>query len=150
MSRKNRPQDVFKHINMCGNDACWPWKGKLNAKDGRPYFTVDGKRRPAYAYVLETFTGTLQDGKMVLHSCDNPVCCSPHHLSWGTHQDNMDDMKERERHGLNGTVIRAILKLRREGKTQAEVAKLYGISREAVSSIDTGRRRLPPVNEDSE
>tara|TARA_Y100001951_G_C11114763_1_gene169483 strand:+ start:238 stop:390 length:153 start_codon:yes stop_codon:yes gene_type:complete len=50
-------------------------------------------------------------------------------------------MVERERHGMPRTVIRAILRLRAKGKTQKEVAELYGVSREAISAIDTGRRK---------
>ena len=140
MSRTNKPNDVFKHIDIRGDDDCWPWKGKLNAKDGRPYFTVAGKRRAAYIIVLELHTGQkAQKNKMAIHSCDNPICCNPFHLSWGTHQDNMNDMKDRERHGIPKTVLRAILKLRKEGRTQAEIAKLYGLARETISAIDTGR-----------
>jgi len=139
MSRNNVPHDVFKHIDMRGNDDCWEWKGKINAKDNRPYFTVNGKRRPSYAYVLETYTGEIQKGRQVLHSCDNTTCCSPHHLRWGTHQDNMNDMKERERHGLNRTVVRAILKLIEDGRSHEDIAGLYGISREAVTAIHNGR-----------
>ena len=139
MSRNNVPHDVFKHIDMRGNDDCWEWKGKINAKDNRPYFTVNGKRRPSYAYVLETYTGEIQKGRQVLHSCDNTTCCNPHHLRWGTHQDNMNDMKERERHGLNRTVIRAILKLIEDGRSHEDIAGLYGISREAVTAIHNGR-----------
>jgi hypothetical protein len=122
------------------NDQCWEWRGKINEKDGRPYFTVAGKRRAAYIIVLELHTGQkAQKNKMAIHSCDNPICCNPFHLSWGTHQDNMNDMKDRERHGIPKTVLRAILKLRKEGRTQAEIAKLYGLARETISAIDTGR-----------
>jgi len=49
-------------------------------------------------------------------------------------------MKERERHGLPKIVIRSICKLLAEGRTQSDIAKLYGVSRETVSSISTGRR----------
>jgi hypothetical protein len=139
MSRANKPYDVFKHIDIRGNDDCWPWKGKINAKDGRPYFTVEGKRRVAYAHVLETYTGKMAKGRQVLHSCDNPTCCSPYHLRWGTHQDNMDDMKERERHGLPKTVVRAIRKLLDDNRPQRAIAELYGISRETISAIATRR-----------
>jgi hypothetical protein len=148
MPRKNAPHDVFKHIDMRGNDDCWEWKGKINAKDNRPYFTVDGKRRPSYAYVLETYTGEEQKGRQVLHSCDNTICCSPHHLRWGTHQDNMDDMKERERHGLNRTVVRAILKLLENGRSHKSVAQLYGISREAITAIHNGRTTAARAEKD--
>ncbi len=141
MPRKNLPTDVFKHINMHNGDTnvCWEWTGKVNKKDSRPYFTVEGKRRPAYSVVLELHSGELPKGRLATHSCDNRTCCNPSHLSWGTHQDNMDDMVERERHGLPKTVVRAIRKLRIEGRTQSDIAELYGISRETVSAIDTGR-----------
>jgi predicted XRE-type DNA-binding protein len=141
MPRKNTPADVFKHINMHNGDTnvCWEWKGKVNQRDGRPYFTITGQRKPSYVYVLEQVSGEEKKGRMVLHSCDNRVCCNPNHLSWGTHQDNMDDMKERERHGIPRTVIRAIHKLLDESRTQKDIAELYGISREAVSAIATGR-----------
>jgi hypothetical protein len=148
MPRKNLPTDVFKHIDMKGGDpdVCWPWMGKLNAKDGRPYITINSLRRPAYCIVLELHSGVPQKAQVVRHNCDNPICCNPHHLVWGTHQDNMNDMKERDRHGLPKTVVRAILRLRAEGKTQSEIAELYGVSREAISAIDTGRgKKLTPI-----
>ena len=140
----NRPHDVFKYVDMNNGDRdpCWEWKGRLNAKDGRPYFTVKGQRRPAYVYVLEQVSGEKQRKRMALHNCDNPICCNPSHLYWGTHQDNMNDMKKRERHGLPKTVVRAIHKLLSDGRTQQSIADLYGISREAVSAIATRRNHL--------
>lgn len=148
MSRTNTPKDVFKHINMGDEDECWEWKGTVNAKDGRPYFTVAGKRRPSYAHVLETYTGEKQKGRQVLHSCDNTTCCNPHHLRWGTHQDNMDDMKERERHGLPKTVVRAILKLLKDGRSHKSIAQLYGVSRETITAIHNRRTGASKAEKD--
>ena len=51
----------------------------------------------------------------------------------------MNDMKERERHGLSKITVRAIKKLLIEERPQQEIADLYGITREAVSAIATGR-----------
>ncbi len=148
MGKANEPKDVFKRVDMAGRaiSECWPFKGKVNAKDQRPYFTVKGVRRPAYVIVYECYTGEPADGRQVLHSCDNgeaPVaCCNPHHLSWGTHQDNMNDMKERDRHGLPKIAHRAIVKLLVSGnQTHAEIANLYGISREAVTAINNNRSK---------
>ena len=78
-------------------------------------------------------------GRYILHSCDNSICCNPHHLSWGSHQDNMDDMKQRDRHGLPKTVVRAIKTLLDGDKTHQEIATLYGVSRESITAINNGR-----------
>jgi hypothetical protein len=139
--KRNKPMDVFKFIDMKKGDieVCWPWKRKLNKGDNRPYITIDGSRRPSYVVVYELFTGEEAGDRVARHSCDNPVCCNPHHLSWGSHQDNSDDMKERERHGLPKTVIRAIRKLLNDGRTQSDIADLYGVSRETISAIATER-----------
>ena len=146
----NNPADIFKHIDMKNGDKeqCWTWKGKVNAKDGRPYFTINRSRRTAYGIVLELFTGEPPNNRQALHSCDNHICCNPHHLRWGSHQYNMNDMKERERHGMPKTDVRSILKLRSEGKTQKEIAKIYGISRETISAIETGRSHKELTNID--
>jgi hypothetical protein len=145
MTRANKPTDVFKRINMHKGDenVCWEWTGSLNRSDGRPYYTVSGHRRLAYSVVLELVSGDVGEGRIVLHSCDNPICCNPNHLTYGTHQDNMNDMKERDRHGLPKVVIRAILRLRAEGRSQQDIADLYGVSREAISAIETGRGKQP-------
>ena len=142
MAYKNVVTDIFKHIDMKGGNVneCWEWKGKLNPKDGRPYFTINGLRRPSYAIVLEASSGESQEDRITRHNCDNPICCNPNHLVWGDHQDNMNDMKKRERHGLPKIVIRAIRKLLHKGQSQSKIAELYGISRETVSSISTNRR----------
>ena len=139
MGRANVPTNVFKSVEMSTPDECWPWKGTVNAKDGRPYITIEGVRRPSYVIVLELFTGEEADKRYALHSCDNRICCNPHHLSWGNHQDNMNEMKERDRHGLPKTVVRAILKLLQDGKTHRSIADLYGVSRETITAINNGR-----------
>lgn len=37
------------------------------------------------------------EGKLVRHYCDNPRCINPEHLLIGTHQDNVNDMMQRNR-----------------------------------------------------
>lgn len=147
MPKKNIPTDVFKSIDMHGGDkdVCWEWKGRVNKKDNRPYFTVNGKRRPSYCIVLELATGEKQEtGKVACHSCDNSICCNPHHLRWDSHQSNMDDMVERDRHGLPKTVVRAIQGLLSKGKTHSSIAELYGVSRETITAINN--KRSPKYN----
>lgn len=125
--------DVFQFVDMKGDDECWPWKSTLNKSDNRPYFSYGKTKRLAYAVTLELFSGEEANGRYVLHQCDNKVCCNPHHLKWGTHQENMDEMKDRERHGLPKIVVRAMFKLKQQGKSYTEIGELYGVDRTAVS-----------------
>jgi predicted XRE-type DNA-binding protein len=98
----------------------------------------------AYRWVWRLVHGEdIPVGKMILHSCDRggyPIgCCNPAHLSLGDHQGNMDDMKRRERHGLPATAVTAIRRLLDRGETQQEIADKFGVSRETISAIATGR-----------
>lgn len=157
MSRHNKKSDVFKYINTHGNDVevCWEWKPQTRGggKDGRPYFTYKGKKHLAYRITYELLRGEIPEGAVLRHSCDNgaaPVrCCNPYHLEPGTHQANMDDMKQRERHGLPHHTVRRVRKLVADGKlTQKEIGELFGLPRETVRDI-ANRVTYDHVNDDS-
>ena len=81
----------------------------------------------------------IEKGKVVRHKCDNQICCNPHHLELGSHQENMNDMKERERHGLPHNTVKAIRQSAENGTLHKDIAELYGISPENVSAIVTRR-----------
>jgi hypothetical protein len=135
MSRKNKAIDVFQYVDMTGGpDACWNWKGALSQK-GRPYFSLDGKKQLAYRVVYKLVKGSLPDDKMIRHKCDNSQCCNPSHHELGDHQENMNDMKERERHGLPHHTVKAIRKLAAAGVMHKIIAERYGIGRSTVTEI---------------
>jgi len=143
---KNQATDVFKHIEMRGMDACWPWIGTWGGRvrDLRPYFTYGGRRTMAYRIVYELVHGVQLDRKqLLLHACDNgshPIgCCNPHHMRIGTERENARDMMDRERFGLSVVAVTRIRAMLASGRTQQEIADLHGVSRETVSAIATGR-----------
>jgi hypothetical protein len=147
-ARKNRPVDVFKHIDMqagpiwknpeTGEETrCWPWKGKLN-DEGRPYFTLDGKKVLAYRITYELASGDTLGDRFWRHHCDNPACCNPKHGIPGTNTENMHDMKSRERHGMPHHVVRAIRKLIEQGISDEVIAQLYGKGRSTIYDIRMG------------
>lgn len=146
----NDPADVFKHISMGGKDQCWAWLGTWGgrSRDRRPYFMAHGERTMAYRWVWRLVNGSDPlPGQMILHSCDNggwPVgCCNPAHLSIGSHEQNMEQMRQRERHGLPATAVAAIRRLLAQGDTQQSIADKFGVSRETISAIATGRVYKP-------
>lgn len=133
-----------------GPDACWPWKlapggvsramrdgEKSSTSKARPYFTLDGVKVVATRLVYELVTGIkLTPEQLIRHTCDFSMCCNPAHFEIGSHQENMDDMVSRDRHGLPAHVVRRIrVLLARGGKTHNEIASLYGVSRTVVTRI---------------
>lgn len=144
---KYTKMDVWKYVDRSGGpDACWKWIGGQGGRvtELRPYFGCEGKRYIAYRLVWELLHGRPPAAdKMLIHSCDNgrmPIgCCNPRHLSEGTAQNNADDMKARERHGLPHNTVRVIKRLIKEGRKHAEIAELYGVSRELVTAINNER-----------
>lgn len=151
IKRSNAPMDVFKHINMHvladgtpDPDKCWEHKQAetLIRTKRRPYFALQGKKVLAYRVVWELYNGRpLEQNEIIRHTCDNPVCCNPLHLQVGTHQDNMNDMKKRDRHGITAHAHRAILGLLNAGRPVHEIASLYGVSDRTIRRIRDGETK---------
>ncbi len=79
--------------------TCWNWQGALNEK-GYGLFKVGGKYGVAaktHRVVWKMLVGSIPINMCVLHKCDNRRCVNPDHLYLGTHQDNMNDMKNKDR-----------------------------------------------------
>jgi hypothetical protein len=74
--------------------SCWLVTGYAMPNG---YVQVDtrdnGTKRRVYAHRLayELVHGPIPAGLSVLHSCDNPRCVNPAHLSVGTQRDNVHD-----------------------------------------------------------
>lgn len=103
---KRRPleQRLWEKVDLSGGpDVCWPFDG-AGSKYGRisrpgdstntsPYFA----HRVAYALSSGLDPEDIPDGLEVMHSCDNPRCCNPAHLSLGTSKDNKQDAISKNR-----------------------------------------------------
>lgn len=172
MSRRNKLNDVFKHIDMnpIPPSTCWLWKRSVSNK-GIPYFNIGGKSIIAYRlvyWIAKDNNWDINNSREVIrHGCtdtmgnpvDNPLCCRPEHLTTGTQEDNMMDMMLRGRRGLTREAVRDILDLgseekkREMGLTHDEIGRLVGskynieIARTTVTDILSGRRRLVMRNE---
>ncbi|MCA2510524.1 MAG: helix-turn-helix domain-containing protein [Microcystis sp. M60BS1] len=147
--RKNKPTDVFKLIDMSGGkDACWPFTGRPNS-EGRPYIQIDGKKVLAYRLVYELVKGVSLGNQLIRHTCDNGLCCNPFHHIPGNHDENMEDMKQRERHGLPHHAVRAIRQLGNSGLTHKIIAERYGVSETTVRDI-INKRNYSHVQDNNE
>lgn len=106
--------------------------------------------RSVHRLVCEAFNGSPETGKVCRHLDGKPSNNHYTNLAWGTPEENMQDAK---RHGTTTygeknvrakLTSDAVLEIRRRfkegGITQANLGKLYGVSRPAVGLILSGQR----------
>lgn len=131
---------------------CWEWQASCD-DSGYGTFRHQGKMKKAHrlAWVF-CGRGPIPDGLVVMHSCDNPPCCNPAHLSVGTRSDNMRDAVAKGRHAHvrlpgeahpNAKLTDAqVVEIRRrlaEGESQRALARAFGVSKPAIGRIARGR-----------
>ena len=144
-------QDIRERLDygtqrIAGRDACWSfWASRSSGGYGRLILghTVLAAHRAAW----EMAYGPIPAGMCVCHRCDHPWCVRPSHLFLGTVGDNFRDAGRKghyrgERNGrakLNERQVRDIRALRSKDLTQQVVASRFGVCRETVSMIWSGR-----------
>lgn len=93
--------------------------------------------------------GMNVDGRYVLHPCDNPPCVNPRHLRPGSHLENIEDKMIRGRMPRGEKTTQAkltdaqaaeIRQRRLAGERCKDLAQAFGISRNVVTAIATGKR----------
>lgn len=96
---------------------CWEWTASTRGWDSqRKYGQFRVNNRIFYAHRVAFCISRgypldyLTDELAILHNCDNPLCCCPHHLTLGTQLQNIVDMirKGRNRSGSRGRRTRAV------------------------------------------
>lgn len=132
-------QRFWARVNK--SDGCWGWKGKH--RHGYAFLKVGEKSYAAHRLSVELSGREIPQGLSVLHSCDNPGCVNPAHLTVGTHQDNMTDMYTKgrraaasgERNGRSKLTVDQVNAIRLSTRPTAELARLYRVSFTAVAQI---------------
>lgn len=141
----------WSKVDRRGPDECWPWTKGCNS-EGYGYFQLRGKgwRATRVAFIASGGAFTAR-ARIVLHSCDNPPCCNPAHLSAGTHKQNAEQRQARGRgaprsgeHNPNAKLTSAAVdEIRRSftggrGEVPA-LARRLGVGAETVRNVTTGR-----------
>lgn len=95
---KSLEERFWEKVIKKDDDECWLWTGTINSENykcGR--IKLNGKNELAHRISWVLHYGNIPEEMNVLHKCDNPQCVNHNHLFLGTHQDNMNDMINKDR-----------------------------------------------------
>lgn len=155
---RNTADTLWAKVDRKAPNECWPWLGFRNEQGyGRTWIDDRGYYAHRVIYDLanpgqierEAPKSTAEKG-WLMHSCDNPSCCNPSHLSVGTHADNMRDKAEKKRcpdyrgqksprASITDELAVEIRRLHGYGISAREMSRLFGISRNVVQGVVSGR-----------
>lgn len=125
--------------------GCHEWQaGK--ARGGYGKFVVWPKTTTAHRVAYELFVAPIQNGKFVLHRCDNRLCVNPDHLFIGDAVDNIRDMDEKQRRGTKSRLTYAdvdqIKQMIADRFSQQVIADKFGVTQGTISRIKLGKTTL--------
>jgi len=136
---------LFAQLNNVVTDECmiWPY-----ARAGR-YGSVwlgPGLREYVHVVACEHAHGPRPTGMQAAHGpCNKTLCFNPRHLSWKTRLDNERDKLrdgtntptgvQNHASKLTPDAVIAIRQKHREGHTQAELSREYGVTPGAIRKI---------------
>lgn len=133
-----------RHYTVGAPDECWEWTGKRNGAGYGVIRTGGANHRYTRAHraVYEDRIGPIPaDCRVLMHTCDNPICVNPAHLVPGNDADNMWDKALKGRHSkkLTADDVRQIRSLA-VTHTQREIAAVFGVSHQMIGYILRGEQ----------
>lgn len=148
-----RPEDAaarfWRKVDRRGPDECWLWQGSC-FDNGYGQFSIYPRNVKAHRFSYELAHGPIPTGFAVMHSCDNPPCVNPAHLTAGSLSDNMQDAiakgRDRPPRGelngmakLNDALVREMRAAYAAGEGRGALAARFGVSRTNVDLVVTGK-----------
>jgi hypothetical protein len=141
-----QPQKAL--IDFIEVNGCFECISHYLNKGGYPLVQHRKKRYVMSRLIYEQCFGSIPEGLVVMHKCDNPKCINPEHLMLGTLSENNKDAVAKGRNAkgeLNGhskltgeQVIEIRLRLG-NGERPMNLAVEFNVSRPTMSDIKARR-----------
>lgn len=142
----------WSKVDQSEPDACWPWKGSVN-RWGYGDAVHDGLRVNASRAAFIDAKGSVPDGLVVCHACDNPICCNPKHLFAATQAENLEDCRRKGRargcpsgvahHRFLAKLTEGEVRMARvmyaSGVSQTEISRRFGVHSSTISRAVRGK-----------
>lgn len=87
----------WSKVDIKSDDDCWNFLGFKNSDGYGRIGTSGNKTEGSHRIAFRLSKGGIPKGSVVMHTCDNPSCCNPHHLILGSQNDNIQDMIQKKR-----------------------------------------------------
>ena len=135
---------LWAKIDKRGLSECWLFTGKARS---RAYGLVGrgggAGMTLAHRAVWEEIHGPVPKGRVIMHTCDVPLCCNPGHLRLGSQAENLRDMDEKGRrvssHGEEHVCARlteeSVRDIRASAESTRKLGARYGVSSRTISDI---------------
>lgn len=128
-------------------DTCWLWTA-AKTEAGYGLMTLHRKNVLAHRHSYILFRGEIPPGLVLMHSCDNPGCVNPWHLTPGTQKDNGLDARDKgrlkhgEQHHACRLTTEQVSEIRKSRQSLKEMAAMYGITGSYACSIRGMKSRI--------
>ena len=133
----------WSKVDIGSKDECWEWTASAQ-RYGKFWLAGTTELAHRVAYMLDHDLESLDDipGDVLKHTCHETLCCNPLHLQPGSQKGNIiesftDDGGNGEARFVDSE-IREIKRLAGSGRTQREIADMFGVSVEMISGILRG------------
>lgn len=146
--------EAFWKLTKLMPNGCIEWQGSV---DRNGYGKVKRRKIHQGNIGVHRYGYYLLHGKfpknLACHTCDNPICCNPHHIFDGTGSENSKDMTSKGRGALqrldhkgagngNSKLTEEKVKQIREllpTQNNKQIALLFGVHHSTISTIRLGK-----------
>jgi hypothetical protein len=134
----------MKEIKFNVVRGCWVCYSHKTNSSGYPVICIKGKQKRLARFIFFKMRGRWPLN-ILRHSCDNRLCINPKHLIEGSRRQNSADAVIRkrfpvgEKHWMTSLSKVDVLKIFKSKESSVNLAKKYGVHRDTINNIKSGR-----------
>lgn len=135
----------WRKVKVGELNDCWPWTLGVSSKGGYGLVTHRQMTLRAHRVAARLSFGPFLNASLVCHRCDNPPCCNPIHLFFGSNLDNQIDCIQKKRNRKAVGIDAACVKLTPEQVlgirqlaghlSHKRIAEQFGVGKTTIGSI---------------